>query len=65
MERKELEHRIFRVVESLPPRCREIFLLSRVKQLDNGEIARKLGISKRTVETQISKALKVLREKIS
>jgi len=60
----ELEHLIFNIVESLPPQCRNIFTLSRVKGLSNGEIADKLQISKRTVETQISNALKTLRTKL-
>jgi RNA polymerase sigma-70 factor (ECF subfamily) len=45
----------------LPNRCREIFVLSRINQLSNNEIAEKLHISKRTVENQISHALKHLR----
>lgn len=57
----ELENRIFQIVEGLPPRCREIFILSRVKGIKNKEIAAKLDISIRTVETQISLALKELR----
>jgi len=60
----ELEHQIFLIVDSLPPQCRNIFTLSRVKGLSNGEIAEKLQISKRTVETQISNALKTLRTKL-
>ena len=60
----ELEHRIFKIVEELPPQCKNIFNLSRVKGLSNGEIAEKLQISKRTVETQISSALKILRNKL-
>ena len=57
----ELEHRIFKIVESLPPQCKKIFTMSRVKGFSNSEIAEKLQISKRTVETQISNALKTLR----
>lgn len=61
----ELNDLIEQSVESLPPRCREIFKMSRFENLKIAEIADKLGISKRTVETQISKALKVLRVKLS
>ncbi|WP_372775823.1 RNA polymerase sigma-70 factor [Mangrovibacterium sp.] len=48
-------------INKLPPRCREIFLLSRFEGVDNQRIAEELGISKRTVELQISNALKQLR----
>ena len=60
----ELEHLIFKIVDSLPSQRKNVFLLSRVNGLSNSEIAGKLNISKRTVETHISHALKVLREKI-
>ena len=60
----ELEHMVSKVVDQLQPQCKRIFTMSRVSGLSNGEIAEKLKISKRTVETQISNALKVLREKL-
>ena len=60
----ELEHRIFKIVDGLPPKCQEIFRMSRVNGLSNKEIAEKFQISIRTVETQISNALKVLRKKL-
>lgn len=60
----ELEHRIFQIVDKLPERCREIFTLSRIQGITNKEIASRLNISIRTVETQISKALRVLRDKL-
>jgi RNA polymerase sigma-70 factor (family 1) len=46
---------------SLPKRCQEIFLMSRIDSLTNDEIAVKLNISKRTVENQITHALKHIR----
>lgn len=46
---------------ALPKRCQEIFLLSRKEHLSNDEIANLLHISKRTVENQITHALKYLR----
>ncbi len=64
IQETELEHTIFKIIESLPPQCQKVFSLSRVKGLSNSEIADQLNISKRTVETQISKALKVLRDKL-
>jgi RNA polymerase sigma-70 factor (ECF subfamily) len=60
----ELQTKINNACGKLQPRTREIFSLSRFKGLSNDEIADQLNISKRTVETQISKALKVLREEL-
>jgi len=60
----ELEHLVSKIVDQLPPQCKRIFNMSRVSGFSNGEIAEQLEISKRTVETQISNALKVLREKL-
>jgi len=60
----ELTELIERGMEKLPPRCREIFILSRFEGKDNGKIAEMLGLSKRTVELQISNALKTLRAEL-
>ena len=57
----ELTELIDRSVQKLPPRCRDIFILSRLEGKNNDSIAQSLGISKRTVEVQISNALKILR----
>jgi RNA polymerase sigma-70 factor (ECF subfamily) len=64
IEYKELHHQIELAIESLPQRCREVFLLSRMQHLSYAEIAKKLQISHNTVETQIVKALKTLRLKL-
>ena len=64
IEKGELEARIFQIISDLPPRCQDIFRKSRVNGMKNNEIAKHLDISIRTVETQISNALKVLREKL-
>lgn len=48
-------------LNKLPPRCKEIFVLSRFEGKSNAEIASLLNISKRTVELQISNALKLLK----
>jgi RNA polymerase sigma-70 factor (family 1) len=61
----ELQNRIFNLIESLPPKCRKIFKMNRLEGMKNEEIAVSLNLSKRTVETQISKALKILRNKLS
>ena len=52
-------------LNSLPEQCRTIFQLSRYEQLKYREIAVKLGISVKTVEAQMSKALRILREKLA
>ncbi|HWS00502.1 MAG TPA: sigma-70 family RNA polymerase sigma factor, partial [Prolixibacteraceae bacterium] len=51
-------------LDKLAPRCREIFQMSRLKGFTNEEIAGQLGLSKRTVELQISNALKILRKEL-
>ena len=62
--KNELSELLERAMEDFAPRCREIFQMSRYENLKIAEIAEKLDISKRTVETQISKALKILRIKL-
>ncbi len=57
----ELALQIEQVMHELPPRCREIFTMSRFEGLKNREIADKLGISVKVVEKHISKALTIFR----
>ncbi len=60
----ELTELIKKGLQKLPPRCREIFVLSRLEGKDNEKISEMLCISKRTVELQISNALKILRTEL-
>jgi RNA polymerase sigma-70 factor (ECF subfamily) len=62
---EELDVAVQRAVQSLPERCREVFELSRVHGLKYAEIARTLGISVKTVEAQMGKALRTLRERLA
>ena len=52
---------IAKALDRLPPKCREVFLLSRISNLSYLQIADTLGISIKTVENQMGKALKILR----
>lgn len=60
----ELEKRFHEVLENLPPQCRAVFELSRFEELKYREIGDHLGISVKTVETHISKALRILRREL-
>ena len=65
IEYGELEKRLDKALNELPERCRAIFFLSRMGQLGYKEIAMQLGISVKTVEGQMSKALKHLRKRLA
>jgi RNA polymerase sigma-70 factor (ECF subfamily) len=60
----ELQGKFKKAFAQLPPRTAEVFTLSRFKGFSNDEIANSLNLSKRTVETQISNALKILRKEL-
>ena len=62
LETEELYRLIQEAVFSLPDKCRNIFLLSRSENLTNQEIARRLNISVKTVEGQITTALKKIKK---
>lgn len=62
---RELQQQIRETVEQLPPQCRLIFLKSRSEQKKYAEIAAELDLSVKTVEAQIGKALRILKEKLS
>jgi RNA polymerase sigma-70 factor (family 1) len=57
----ELERALHTSLKQLPKRCREIFSLSRTDNLTNEEISERLGISKRSVENQLTTALQFVR----
>ena len=51
-------------IEGLPPKCRQVFLLSRVRQMSYPQIARHCGISVKMVEKHVSHALKICAQKV-
>lgn len=53
---------LVRAISCLPPKCRVVFVLSRLEGLSNGEIAEKLGISRNMVEKHIIRALMACRQ---
>ncbi len=65
MVEDEIHVAMKRAVEKLPTRCREVFDLSRTHNLKYAEIAEVLGISVKTVEAQMGKALRILREELA
>lgn len=60
----ELNERIQLAVENMPEQCGRIFKMSRFEQLRYQEIADQLGLSVKTVENQMGKALKIVREEL-
>ncbi|MBB5634882.1 RNA polymerase sigma-70 factor (ECF subfamily) [Pedobacter cryoconitis] len=64
IELNELESRLHGAMEDLPEQCRLIFHMSRFEELKYREIAEQLGLSIKTVEGQMGKALRILRLKL-
>jgi len=65
MEYQEFEAEIFNEIKKLPPKCQQVFMLSRFENYTNPEISEELDISVRTVEKHISNALKFLKSTIA
>ena len=59
---EELQREVQKAVDALPDRCREVFRKSREEGLSNAAIANQMRISVKTVEAQITKALRRIRE---
>lgn len=60
----EMQRSIAEAIDTLPPKCRTVFQLSRFEELTYQEIADQMGISIKTVENQMGKALRLLRERL-
>ena len=55
---------VYRAIEEMPPKCRQVFLLSRVRKMTHPEIARHCGISLKAVEKHISRGLAICAQKV-
>jgi len=62
---KELSNRIAEAIAALPPKCREVFLLSRNQEMSYAEIADTLRISQNTVKTQLKTAISRLKNSLA
>jgi RNA polymerase sigma-70 factor (ECF subfamily) len=60
----EVEELYEKAVKKLPEQCKQIFILSKQQDMKSSEIASQLGLSVRTVENQIYKAIHILREEM-
>ena len=65
MDKIELESRISDALQKLPEQCRLIFKMSRFEELKYQEIADRLGLSIKTIENQIGKALRIMRTELA
>lgn len=65
VELTELQHNLDIALNELPEQCRTIFQMSRFEELRYREIAEALGLSVKTVENQIGKALRILRVRLA
>lgn len=64
LQQKELQKKIDDALEQLPEQCAKIFKMSRFEQLKYQEIADRLSLSVKTIENQMGKALKIMREQL-
>lgn len=63
-EHKELHKHLIEAMNELPEQCRTIFQMSRFEDMKYREIAEQMGLSIKTIENQMGKALKILRSKL-
>jgi RNA polymerase sigma-70 factor (ECF subfamily) len=64
VESKEQVQLLYRAIQELPPRCRQVFLLHKFKDRSHAEITAQLGISKSMVEKHIIKAMAHCRQRL-
>ena len=64
-EQRELQHRIRESIDTLPEKCRQAFMLNHYGSMSYKDVAQEMGISVKTVEKHIGKALQVLRRELN
>jgi len=64
MEAREFDDKLQRTISGLPEKCRAVFLMSRLEEKTNKQIAESLNVTLKAVEKQITKALKIIRGKM-
>jgi RNA polymerase sigma-70 factor, ECF subfamily len=65
VQTNELQAALTHAISDLPPRTREVFVMSRERGLRYSEIAEQLGVSVKAVEANMSRALRILRERLA
>lgn len=65
LDAQDAEQLVAAALEALPPQCRAVFLLSRQEGLSYQQIAETLDVAPKTVENQMGKALRIMRDKLS
>ncbi len=64
VEFRELDEKLKSIIDALPDRQKEVYILHRVERLKYSEISERLGISVNTIENHMSRALRTIREKL-
>ncbi len=64
MEDEEFRRVVHRAIDRLPDRCRAVFMLCKMEGYSHKEVSARLGISTKTIENQITKAVKSIRSEI-
>lgn len=62
LEQDELRHRIHAAIDRLPERCRLVFVMSKIEEMSHKDIAAALDISPKTIENQMTRAYRLLRQ---
>ncbi|CAM1374690.1 RNA polymerase sigma factor [Tenacibaculum xiamenense] len=63
-EVNELEKIVYQAIDSMPEKCRQVFMLCRMEDFSHDQISQKLRISKKTIETQMRRALQIVKQAI-